>query len=151
MPLDYRGVATFALHDGVITNYHILSNLDDILSTITTSETQLEQNISTQPILTECHTGFFNTIIEYLENKGIRVTFKQLECLCLWAGGKSDTEIADILGISARTVHYHQDKCKAALKAYNKHELLDTIKILNLNHILHECYFLLCSSKDKTS
>jgi DNA-binding CsgD family transcriptional regulator len=57
---------------------------------------------------------------------------RELQCVSLWLSGKTSIPIADLLGISHRTVESHLQSAKLKLHVRTRHELLDKICALEL-------------------
>lgn len=61
---------------------------------------------------------------ENKEDKGERLTARELETLCLIAEGKSNKQIAELLGISLHTVETHRLHLMGKLEAHDRTELV---------------------------
>ena len=57
---------------------------------------------------------------------------RELSCLRLLADGHSDEDIAERLGIAARTVRFHIDKAKRALNASSRAHMIAVALRANL-------------------
>jgi LuxR family quorum-sensing system transcriptional regulator CciR len=55
---------------------------------------------------------------------GLRLTARQLDCILLVAQGKSDTDIAAILGLSPATVRFHVDNARERLNVATRTQLV---------------------------
>lgn len=64
------------------------------------------------------------------DREEVKLSPREVECLQWVAAGKSDLDIAAILGISAATVHYHVERAKQRLAVHTRVEAV-AVSVLN--------------------
>lgn len=65
-----------------------------------------------------------------LKRKNVELTERQLQCAEYLLQGKTAREIAELLGLSRRTVEYYLSNIKSKLECKNKAEMILKISLL---------------------
>lgn len=85
--------------------------------------------------------NFHNCIMRVIgaatKNK-ISISHREATCLRLKALGKTDSEVAEILGITKRTVSFHIESARARLNAVNAVHAVAKALALGLISVAHE-------------
>lgn len=68
------------------------------------------------------------------EDKPPQLTRRQLDCVVLAGRGKSDRDVAQILGISDQTVHHHMEEAKRRYDVATRMQLV--VRVLFDNHVV---------------
>jgi len=145
--ITFIGTANIIVEQGKILKYYLKNDVKSIVEQLLDSNKSKCNIVEDKPILNNQHEAFFDSVLSKFTTNNINISIRQLECLSLWIGGKSDSEIGEIIGLSKRTIHYHQDRIKLIFDVDTKNNLVDKIKSLMLEHILLECAYLLIKSK----
>ena len=82
----------------------------------------------------------FSLTLTKIKAHGIKLTRKQLACLCLWTVGKSAAEMAYLLDVAPSTIHYHQDQLRQLFDCASKAQLNDKIRHLSWESMFNECF-----------
>lgn len=96
----------------------------DVFTTLTTGrdwpKRQSNQIINDLVLITYNLAGFFRSGAP--AGRQLQITQRERDCLEWTARGKTGWEIAQILGISARTVHFHLQNAMRKLGLHSKHQ-----------------------------
>ncbi|NRB21161.1 hypothetical protein HRU45_00265 [Candidatus Dependentiae bacterium] len=91
---------------------------------------------------------FFTDTLTYLDFIGASITCRQLQTLCLWVSGRTDSEISTIIGIDKRTVNTYQSQLKTIFDAQRKYMLYEKLLEMDVIHLIHQCLFFMVKSAE---
>lgn len=110
IPGDYSGSCSFGIHTGQVIRDENLPIAQFLASSAFESARQLR--------------GSLNSRVLSLDKQKIKLTDRQLDCIVLLGQGKTDWEIATILGISSETVRKHFEAAKNRLSVVSRQQVL---------------------------
>jgi len=153
-PLGQKAKLDFTIltqsHNKKIAKMHVVSNFECVLNKLR-KEAGQKPHKTTLSDNTNLYNDCYSSTLNHINSLDINLTEKGLYCLFLWFSGYPDNKIAEAVGISRRTAHYHQDRLKFAFKCETKIELFDKIRELQIDHLLIECFMLFVLEKSKVA
>lgn len=121
------------------------ANIEHILKQITSEEaTDPMYTVAIKPLAYR----FFTDTLIYLEFIGVHISCRQLQTLCLWVGGRTDSEIAAVIGVNKRTISSYQNDLKLIFDTRRKHMLYEKLLEMDVMHLINQCLFFMIQSAE---
>lgn len=139
--------AIYRLNQGKIVDYFVASNLSGVLK-------QLDVNLSNnnkfflpltcakEVLLKELY-----SLDDVANNKKIKLTLREIECLSLWLNGRSAKQIAQLLSFSFKTAQSYLAKVALKFDCRTRAEIFDKVNALGVAHLFDDFYKILKSEK----
>lgn len=118
-----------------------LSNNAGIIGQITKNRSVAQENYLASITRKSLAYRFFTDTISYLDYLGVKVTSRQLQTLCLWITGRSDAEIATIIGVKRRTINSFQMQLRHIFDSPRKYILFEKLLEMDVMHLINQCLF----------
>lgn len=131
--------AIYRLHQGKIVDYFVSSNLLSVLKQL---DVKHLNNLPTLSLRSNAKEVLLNELsnIHDENNKNIKLTLREIECLSLWFNGKSAKQIARILNISFKTVQSYLARASLKFHCRTKSDFLDKINALGITNLFDDFY-----------
>lgn len=122
-------------------------NIEDIIGQLVPKQTEAYRKAIDFPIFEDRRKSYFNQTILLLKSLDIKLTLRQLECLCLWYSGKCNREIGLLLRLSVNTINCYQAQLRSIFKCSKKQQIFEYLENADIETIINECFLLICNGK----
>lgn len=145
--IDIAMTGKVAINESKISFLYSSINESDIIKKLAGEDSsEYSESLKTSPIV-DCADNFFEMTLELMSSYGVTITNRELQCLCLWCAGRPVSDIADILGLTPKTVDCYQSRLRASFGCSKKHQIFERLAHLGLSAIMNQCLIYVLNNK----